>query len=69
MATVQIRYEIVQFGAHAGYHCRVINNNRYYVGLLAVAMATVVVDSIAHPLYRTASNISREAIMIRTPLC
>ena len=32
-----------KFDAHAHYHYQVVNNNRYYLGLLTVAMATIVV--------------------------
>ena len=45
MATILIGYEVVKFHAHTHYHCQVINNNRYYLRLLTVAMATIVVDS------------------------
>ena len=34
-----------KFDAHTHYHCQVIKNNRYYLGLLIFAMATIVVDS------------------------
>ena len=33
-----------KFDAHTHYHCQAINNNRYFLGLLTVSMATIVID-------------------------
>ena len=35
-----------QVDAHIHYHCQVINNNRYYPGLVTVVMATIEVGYI-----------------------
>ena len=40
-----------KFDAHTQYHCQVINNNRYYLRSLPVAMATIVVDSASPKVY------------------
>ena len=45
MATIQ-RVKVVQFDAHTHHHCQEIHNNKYYRGLLLVAMATIEVDSV-----------------------
>ena len=34
------------FDAHTHHHCQEIHNNKYYMGLLLVAMATIEIDSI-----------------------
>ena len=36
----------VKFDAHTHHHCQEIHNNKYYRGLLLVAMATIEVDSV-----------------------
>ena len=35
-----------KFDAHTHHHCQEIHNNKYYMGLLLVAMATIEVDSV-----------------------
>ena len=35
-----------KFDAHKHHHCQEIHNNKYYMGLLFVAMATIEVDSV-----------------------
>ena len=38
-----------KFDAHTHDHCQEIHNNKYYMGLLLVAMATIEVDSVRAP--------------------
>ena len=35
-----------RFDAHKHHHCQETHNNKYYMGLLLVAMATIEVDSV-----------------------
>ena len=35
-----------KFDAHTYHHCQEIHNNKYFMGLLLVAMATIEVDSV-----------------------
>ena len=35
-----------KFDAHTHHHCQEIHNNKYYMGILLVAMATIEVDSV-----------------------
>ena len=35
-----------KFDAHKHHHCQEMHNNKYYMGLLLVAMATIEVDSV-----------------------
>ena len=38
-----------KFDAHTYHHCQEIHNNKYYMGILLVAMATIEVDSVRVP--------------------
>ena len=38
-----------KFDAHTHDHCQEIHNNKYYMGLLLVVMATIEVDSVQVP--------------------
>ena len=46
MATIQ-RVKFAQFDAHTHHHFQEIHNNKYYMGLLLVAMATIEVDCVS----------------------
>ena len=47
MATIPIKDKMfAKFDAHKHHHCQEIHNNKYYMGLLLVAMATIEVDSV-----------------------
>ena len=48
MATKETKERCVwaEFDAHTHHHCQEIHNNKYYMGLLLVAMATIEVDSV-----------------------
>ena len=35
-----------KFDTHTHHHCQEIHNNKYYMGLLLVSMATIEVDSV-----------------------
>ena len=40
-----------KFDAHTHHHCQEIHNNKYYMGILLVAMATIEVDSVSLKVY------------------
>ena len=47
MATIHTKGKIfAKFDTHTHHYCQEIHNNKYYMGLLFVAMATIEVDSV-----------------------